>query len=40
VKLAESMGVPGARADTVETFEAALLAALERGGPSLIEAMV
>ena len=40
VKLAESMGVPGSRADTVETFEAALLAALERGGPSLIEAMV
>ena len=40
VKLAESMGVPGSKADTVETFEAALLAALEREGPSLIEAMV
>lgn len=40
VKLAESMGVPGRRAESVAEFEVALLEALERNGPTLIEAMV
>jgi len=40
VKLAESMGVPGRRAESVAEFEVALLEALERNGPTLIEAML
>lgn len=40
VALAAAQGVPGARADSCETFAAALRTALERSGPSLIEARV
>jgi acetolactate synthase-1/2/3 large subunit len=40
VALAAAQGVPGARADTCEAFMAALTAALDRSGPSLIEAIV
>jgi len=40
VKLAESMGVPGRRAESVAEFEVALLEALERNGPTLIAAML
>jgi benzoylformate decarboxylase len=35
--LARSMGVPGARADTVEAIAEAIAEALDRDGPSLIE---
>jgi acetolactate synthase-1/2/3 large subunit len=38
--LAESMGVPGARATTAEAFQAALTEAINRQGPSLIEAVL
>ena len=40
VRLAESQGVPGARASTCEEFDAALGKALAGDGPFLIEAMV
>lgn len=40
VRLAESQGVPGARASTCEEFDAALGKALVGDGPFLIEAMV
>jgi len=38
--LAESMGVPGARVTTAEAFQAALTEAINRQGPSLIEAVL
>ena len=38
--LARGMGVNGARADSVEDFDRALTAALDAGGPHLIEAVV
>lgn len=40
VSLAESMGVPGCRADSCESFSDALSRSLEQSGPFLIEAMV
>jgi acetolactate synthase-1/2/3 large subunit len=40
VALAAAQGVPGSRADSCEAFTAALTAALDRSGPSLIEAIV
>jgi acetolactate synthase I/II/III large subunit len=40
VSLAASMGVPGCRADSCESFSAALSRSLEQSGPFLIEAMV
>ncbi|MBT6247097.1 MAG: acetolactate synthase large subunit [Gammaproteobacteria bacterium] len=40
VSLAGSMGVPGCRADSCESFSAALSRSLEQSGPFLIEAMV
>jgi acetolactate synthase I/II/III large subunit len=40
VKLSEGMGVPATRADTAESFVAALRRALATSGPSLIEAVL
>ena len=40
VRLAESQGVPGARATTCEEFDTALGRALATAGPYLIEAVV
>ena len=40
VRLAESQGVPGARAATCEEFDAALQRGLAEGGPYLIEAVL
>ncbi len=40
VKLAEGMGVPGRRADSAESFAAAVRAGLAENGPFLIEALV
>ena len=38
--IAKGQGVPGARATTCEEFDAALVAALDAGGPHLIEAVL
>lgn len=40
VALAQGMGVPAVRAETVEVFQEALAAALARKGPSLIDAVI
>ena len=40
VKIAEGLGVPGARADTMEQFNDLFTQSLERKGPFLIELMV
>jgi len=40
VSISEGMGVPAARADTVEGFRAALQEALSVKGPRLVEAIV
>ena len=40
VKLAESMGVRGFRADSAESFNKAFAASLAESGPSLIEAVI
>ena len=40
VKLAESFGIAGFRCDTPEEVDAAIVAALECGGPAVIEARV
>lgn len=40
VALAQGMGVPAVRAETVEAFQEALAAALARKGPSLIDAVI
>jgi acetolactate synthase-1/2/3 large subunit len=40
VALAQGMGVPASRAATCEELAAALRAALQRSGPTLIEAVL
>jgi acetolactate synthase-1/2/3 large subunit len=40
MKLAESFGIAGFRCDTPEEVDAAIMGALECGGPAVIEARV